>query len=141
MNECLINAVLDCGTADLNLLDDAECDFFKIVKEMKEEGIRISMNNIIEEVFKTGKQVIIDAYTGCLNYMENAERAGIITNEGDWEQLRKLRSIDPREDFSWRINWQDTHFYGDSGKKEIYEALFEEEIAECERLTGYEIEW
>lgn len=141
MNGCLINAVLDCGTADLNLLDDAECDFFKIVEEMQEEGIRISMNNIIREVFETGKQVIIDAYIGCLNYMENAERAGMITNEADWEQLQQLRSIDPKEDFSWWINLQDTHFYGDSTKKEIYELLFEEGLTECERLTGYEIEW
>ena len=29
MNGCLINTVLDCGSADLNLLDDAECDFLK----------------------------------------------------------------------------------------------------------------
>ena len=140
MNAMLVNAVFDCGTDDLRLLDDAECDMFEVIKTMRDEGIDTSMNNIIEEVFKTGKQVIVDAYNERLQNLESEEKAGVMT-EASYEQLQQLRELNPKEDFSWWINLQDTDFHGDSDKQEIYEALFEEELEECVRLTGYDIKW
>lgn len=140
MNSQLINAVFDCGSDDLRLLDDAECDMFEVIDRMREEGISFSMNNIIEEVFKTGKQVIIDAYDERLQKLKQEEASGIMT-EASYEQLQQLGEIDPKEDFSWWINLQDTDFYGDGNKQEIYEALFEDELEECVRLTGYDIKW
>ena len=44
MRNDLIRAVLDCGTDDLNLLDDAGADMFKIVEQMRFEGQEITLN-------------------------------------------------------------------------------------------------
>lgn len=140
MNAMLVNAVFECGTDDLRLLDDAECDMFEVIKTMRAEGIDTSMNNIIEEVFKTGKQVIMDAYDARLLSLESDEEMDMLT-EASYEQLQQLRELNPDKDFTWYINLQDTNFYGDSGKKEVYEAYFEEELEECVRLTGYDIQW
>ena len=140
MNAMLVNAVFDCGTDDLRLLDEAECDMFEVIRTMRAEGIDTSMNNIIEEVFKTGKQVIMDAYDARLLTLETDEELDMLT-EASYEQLQQLRELNPDKDFTWYINLQDTNFYGKSDKKEVYEAYFEEELEECVRLTGYDIQW
>ena len=140
MNAMLVNAVFDCGTDDLRLLDEAECDMFEVIRTMRAEGIDTKMNNIIEEVFKTGKQVIMDAYDARLLSLETDEEMDMLT-EASYEQLQQLRELNPDKDFTWYINLQDTNFYGKSDKQEVYEAYFEEELEECMRLTGYDIQW
>ena len=54
MRNDLIRAVLDCGTDDLNLLDDAGADMFKIVEQMRFEGQEITLNGIMAEIFREG---------------------------------------------------------------------------------------
>ena len=51
MNTELVRAVFDCGIDDLRLLDDAECDMYAVIGRMREEGIELTMNNIIRQVF------------------------------------------------------------------------------------------
>ncbi len=140
MNSEIIRAIFDCGVDDLNLLDDAEVNFFDVIKEMRFEGIDTTMNNIIREVFGRGRQVIADRYDAMMLKLLNDEKAGELT-EGTYEQLQELKELDPNNDFTFWINLQDTNFHGDSSKQEIYEKYFEEELEECMRITGYDIEW
>jgi hypothetical protein len=140
MNNELIRAVLNCGTGDLELLDDAKVNFFGVVDNLRFEGNEISMNTIIEEVFKTGKQVIVDAYKALMEDLQKEADTGEMT-EGDWEHLQVLKNLNPAEDFTFYINLQDTSFNGVPDKQQTYEELFEQELMECERITGYEIQW
>jgi hypothetical protein len=140
MNRELIRAVLDCGTDDLGLLDSAEVNFFEVVDHLRFEGIEITMNKIIEEVFETGKQVIVDAHKALLHDLQKEADTGEMT-EADWERLQTVKNLNPAEEFTFFINLQDTSFNGDPEKQQTYEELFEQELMECERVTGYEIQW
>jgi hypothetical protein len=140
MNSELVRAVLNCGVDDLRLLDGAEVNFFDVVDHLRFEGIEVTMNNIIEEVFQTGKQVIVDAYKALLADLQKEVDTGE-TTEADWEYLQMVKTLNPETDFTFFINLQDTTFSGASEKKETYENLFEEALEECERITGYDIQW
>ncbi len=61
MNTELVRAVFDCGIDDLRLLDDAECDMYAVIGRMREEGIELTMNNIIRQVFEEGRYILTKA--------------------------------------------------------------------------------
>ena len=61
MNTELVRAVFDCGMDDLRLLDDAECDMYAVIGRMREEGIELTMNNIIRQVFEEGRYILTKA--------------------------------------------------------------------------------
>ena len=120
MNTELVRAVFDCGIDDLRLLDDAECDMYAVIGRMREEGIELTMNNIIRQVFEEGRYILTKAR----------------------EEIRgNLERLNPEQDFSFWINLQDTNFRGKSELQELYESMFTEELEQCENLTGYPIEW
>lgn len=56
MRNDLIRAILECGVDDLRMLDDAGADIFDIIGQMKFEGIELTLNNIMAEVFKDVRQ-------------------------------------------------------------------------------------
>ena len=62
MNTELVRAVFDCGIDDLRLLDDAECDMYAVIGRMREEGIELTMNNIIRQVFE--EAVVLEPVPG-----------------------------------------------------------------------------
>lgn len=39
MRNDLIRAILNCGIDDLSILDDSEADMFKIIEQMRFEGL------------------------------------------------------------------------------------------------------
>ena len=123
MNTELVRAVFDCGIDDLRLLDDAECDMYAVIGRMREEGIELTMNNIIRQVFEEGRYILTKA------------------READFELRGNLERLNPEQDFSFWINLQDTNFRGKSELQELYESMFTEELEQCENLTGYPIEW
>ena len=55
MRNDLIRAVLDCGVDDLSMLDDSGADMFKVVEQMRFEGLEITLNGIMAEIFKIGR--------------------------------------------------------------------------------------
>jgi len=54
MRNDLIRAVFDCGIDDLSMLDDSEADLFKTVERMRFEGLEITLNGIMAEIFQEG---------------------------------------------------------------------------------------
>ena len=136
MNTELVSAVFDCGIDDLRLLDDAECDMYAVIRTMREEGIELTMNNIIQQVFEEGRYILTKAREEKI-----ANLPAEPLTEADFELRENLERLNPERDFSFWINLQDTNFRGKSELQELYESMFAEELEQCENLTGYPIEW
>ena len=90
MRNDLFRAVLDCGVDDLSSLDDAGANMFETVQKMRDEGLAISLNNIIEEVFKEGIFRMEKKLKEEKEWLESLERYGNITEYG-YEKLQAIR--------------------------------------------------
>lgn len=51
--ECILTYLLDCGISDLSMLDDINYDLDGILDDLIENNC-LSLNNLLEEVFKKG---------------------------------------------------------------------------------------
>lgn len=141
MRNDLVRAVLDCGIDDLNLLDDAGADMFEIVKMIKDEGKEVNLSSIIEEVFKEGIFRMGEALKEDKKWLEDLERSGDISASG-YEKLQAIQqnNLNPEQDFSYYINFLDTHLNIDSRKREVYEKYFEQQMDDLSEYTGFNIE-
>ena len=142
MRNDLIRAILDCGVDDLNMLDDAGADMFETIDRIKEEGLEISLNGIMGEIFKEGIFRLGEAVKALRADLENEEQQGEMT-EASYEQLKKLRdfNINPEQDFGYYLNCLDTYLYCDSSKQEVYEEMFEQQLQDLVDYTGFGIQW
>lgn len=152
MRNDLIRAILDCGVDDLRMLDDSEADMFEIVERMRFEGMELTLNGIMGEVFREGIHRLNEAVKAFRADLEREEQAGEMTEES-YEQLQKLRkyNINPSDDFGYYTNCLDTHLYFNpqsdressytEQKQEVYEELFEQELQDLENYTGFCIQW
>lgn len=141
MKNDLIRAVLDCGVDDLNMLDDSEADLFKIVERMRFEGLEITLNGIMAEIFREGIFRMGEAVKEVRERLEAEESEGTLTEAG-YEQLEAIRQHDlsPQNDFTYYVNCLYTHLNCDSSKKEVYEEMFEQEMQDLMDYTGFDIE-
>lgn len=141
MRNDLMRALLDCGVDDLSMLDDAEADMYETIDRMREEGITVTLNSIMGEIFREGIFRLGEAVKAFKAELEKEEQQGEMTEAG-YEQLEKLRNhnLNPQLDFGYYLNFRDTHLYCDSGKKEIYEELFEQEMQDFIDYTGFDVE-
>lgn len=139
MNSELIRAVLDCGIDDLNILDGAECNFFKILDSIRFEGKDVTMENIIEEVFEEGRRICRDSVR---EWIESKKSAEVVSVE-DHLNLRLVEElgVDPESDITWYINMLNTNLYCDGSKQTVYEKIFPEQINGLQDFTGFDIEY
>lgn len=141
MRNDLIRAVLDCGVDDLSMLDDTKADLFEVVKRMRFEGLETTLNGIMEEILREGIFRMDEAVNEVRKRLESEEDAGIMTEAG-YEQLEAIRqhNLSPQSDFTYYVNYLDTHLNCDSRKKDVYEEMFEQEMQDLMDYTGFDIE-
>ncbi len=141
MRNDLIRAILDCGVDDLSLLDDSGADLFKTIERMRFEGMEITLNGIMAEIFREGIFRMGEAVKEARERLEAEESEGTLTEAG-YEQLEAIRqnNLSPQSDFTYYVNCLDTHLNCDSSKKEVYEEMFEQEMQDLMDYTGFDIE-
>lgn len=141
MRNDLIRAVLDCGVDDMSMLDDTGADLFKVVERMRFEGLEITLNRIMEQIFMEGISQMDEAVKEARKKLEREEEAELLTEAG-YEQLEAIRlhNLSPQSDFTYYVNYLDTHLNCDSSKKEVYEEMFEQEMQDLMDYTGFDIE-
>lgn len=141
MRNDLIKAILDCGTDDLSMLDDSGADMSKTLERMCFEGLEISLNGIMAEIFREGIFRMSEAVKEARKRLESEEAEGVLTEYG-YEQLEAIRkhNLSPQNDFTYYVNCLDTHLNCDSSKKKIYEKMFEQEMQDLSDYTGFDIE-
>ena len=110
MRNDLIRAILNCGIDDLSILDDSEADMFKIVEQMRFEGLELTLNGIMAEIFKEGIFRMNEAVKAERKRLETEEYEGTLTEAG-YEQLGAIRrhNLSPQKDFTYYVNSLDTH--------------------------------
>ena len=72
-----------------------------------EEGIELTMNNIIRQVFEEGRYILTKAREEKI-----ASLPAEPLTEADFELRENLERLNPEQDFSFWINLQDTNFRG-----------------------------
>ena len=114
---------------------------FKIVEQMQFEGVELTLNGIMAEIFKEGIFRMDEAIKAEKKRLETEEYEGTLTEAG-YEQLEAIRrhNLSPQNDFTYYVNCLDTHLNCDSNKKEIYEEMFEQEMQDLMDYTGFNIE-
>lgn len=147
MRNDLIRAILDCGVDDLNMLDDSEANMFEIVGRMRLEGLDLTLNGIMAEIFREGIFRLGEEIKEARNNLEQKEQCGTLT-EADYEKLQKIReyNLKPSADFGYYVNCLDTNLYfypqtDKEKKREVYEELFEQELQDMMDYTGFDIQW
>lgn len=147
MRNDLIRAILDCGVDDLNMLDDSEANMFEIVGRMRLEGLDLTLNGIMAEIFREGIFRLGKEIKEARNNLEQKEQCGTLT-EADYEKLQKIReyNLKPSADFGYYVNCLDTNLYfypqtDKEKKREVYEELFEQELQDMMDYTGFDIRW
>ena len=122
-------AILDCGISDLEMLESIEYDLDDIIKELMDEGI-LNFNNLIQDVLFKAQMELNEAWTEEKETIktnieeeldrfknESIEENYDYENDNDYKELLNYYSmvendeINPMENVTWYINYQDTHIY------------------------------
>lgn len=56
----LLFVLLDCGSLDISILDDVGYDLGDIAVELQEEGVKVTLNNITDAIFRKGQDELKD---------------------------------------------------------------------------------
>lgn len=150
--EMLMN-LLDCGSADLSLLEDINYDFvdvrdevesFTTIQDMKFNDILVgaiyifmnNINEIIENKVKE-KEEEIKYLEDRLDYVAYGKR-DLMEIEIAKEDLEKLNELYVYDDIEYYCNYLDNSIYiVDEDKKAIYKEFLSKEIDEENEKLGF----
>lgn len=132
--------LLDCGSLDISILDDVGYDLGDIAVELQEEGVKVTLNNIIDAIFRKGQDELKDALEEKISELEG-ERDECEEGSDEYEELQEqideLECCDPEEDVEWFCNCLDTSIWF-RDNEEIYRKYLEDEISDIEENMGFE---
>ena len=138
--DTVLMAVLECGTLDMSVLDDVQYDLDEIVDELFAEGLRPSLNLIMQEVFRKAVEEMadfveqeIDATTEVQKNASDCEWAVYLN-----EKLGALRQLNPLEDIDYYCNCLDTSVYFVKNE-DLYREYLPEAVEAIERHTGFSL--
>ena len=130
----LLTELLDCGYADLTVLEDCEYDFCDVIEYCKDAGMSLNLNSLAWSMFQIGIADIRRAVEDRLDELEIKDEL----NEEEQEELDALKELDPDEDIESFHNWLDTSVWF-SKNGEVYRKYVNEAIDEFAENTGYSI--
>ena len=131
--EWVLKTVLKCGTLDLQMLDDIQYDIGDIVDVLIEDDA-LSLNSILDEVFRQGQDDLQSAYDEVLADM-HIELEDNPDGEEIKEQIAELEALNIDADMRWYTNCLDTNVYLEN--LEIYRQYLESEIETIETNMGF----
>lgn len=121
--ECVMTKILDCGTADLSLLDDINYDLDDIIDNLMENNC-LSLNGIFQEVFIKGAKELQEEFKNqkedikaeILYRIEENEAENLTETEEHKELISDLALLEsgdlqPENDLEFYLNYQDTHVF------------------------------
>lgn len=121
--ECVMTKILDCGTADLSLLDDINYDLDDIIDSLMETNC-LSLNGIFQEVFIKGAEELQEEFKNqkedikaeILYKIEENETENLTETEEHKELISDLALLEsgdlqPENDLEFYLNYQDTHVF------------------------------
>lgn len=108
--------------------------------ELQEEGVKVTLNNITDAIFRKGQDELKDALEEKISELED-ERDECEEDSDEYEELQEqideLECCDPEEDVEWFCNCLDTSIWF-KDNEEIYRKYLEDEISDIEDNMGFE---
>lgn len=141
--ELLCN-ILECGAADLYLLDDIGYDLIEIYDDLIGQGVKPTLNELCAAVFLRGIDEMYEAVCErieSLKYEIRYADAMKLDEKAVSERREELDAIlllDPRADIAWHTNCQDTAIYFIANcDEDAYRKYFDSEIETAELHMGF----
>lgn len=137
--DSLLMSLLECGSADLGILDDVGYDLGEIADDLLANGIKPTLNDITDEIFRKGQYELGRKVEEAI---EEIERELDDTEEDakEYEELQEklsaLEDLNTEEDVDWFCNCLDTSVWF-VNNEEIYRKYLADEIKEIEDDMGF----
>lgn len=145
--ECVMTKILDCGTADLSLLDDINYDLDDIIDSLMENNC-LSLNGIFQEVFIKGAEELQEEFKNqkedikaeIFYKIEENETENLTETEEHKELISDLALLEsgdlqPENDLEFYLNYQDTHIF--MKHIEFYRRYMENTVDDIEYKMGW----
>lgn len=146
--ECVMMKILDCGTADLSLLDDINYDLDDILDSLMENNC-LSLNGIFQEVFIKGAEELQEEFENqkedikaeILYRIEENEAENLKETEEHKELISDLALLEngelkPENDLEFYLNYQDTHVF--MKHIDFYRRYMENTVDDIEYKMGWD---
>lgn len=134
-HEDLLTVVMDCGYADLTLLDDVQYDMYEIFDECLATFGNYNVNNVVRIVFDHGLRDLEEAIRMRICEIERLYHP---TKEEE-DELAALRELQPFEDIESFHNFLDTSIWI-ARNEEAYRRYLEDDLSAFGNETGFYIE-
>lgn len=155
--ECVMTKILDCGTADLSLLNDINYDLDDIIDSLMENNC-LSLNGIFQEVFIKGAEELQEEFENkkedikaeILSRIEEEKTEWVESGEMTQEELEETEEhkelisdlallesgdLQPGNDLELYLNCQDTHVF--MKHIEFYRRYMENTVDDIEYKMGW----
>ena len=155
--ECVMTKILDCGTADLSLLDDINYDLDDILDSLMENNC-LSLNGIFQEVFIKGAEELQEEFENqkedikaeILYRIEEEKSEWVESGEMTQEELEETEEheelisdlkllesgdLQPANDLEFYLNYQDTHVF--MKHIDFYRKYMEKTVDDIEYKMGW----
>lgn len=138
--EELLCGILGCGFGDLRMIDDCKYDLAEIYSDLKESHRYVSLNTVIDEIFRLG---VSELEEKVLSQKEDTEIRLASAVKGSKlerllnEQMEEIKSLCPKDDVVWHTNFLDSDIRFCKNES-VYRKYFPGEISEIEDDMGFE---
>ena len=129
--DALLCTLLNCGSADLAMLDQVDLDWDIVLNECDRP---VDFNGLMQAVVLVGTGEIANAVIRRKKELRSALEEGQLT-EDEATELEDISTLNPYDDISSYHNWLDTYAYFEQ-REEIYRRYFSGELDTFEDLTG-----
>lgn len=138
--EELLCAILDCGFADLGMIDDCQYDLAEIYNYLKEFRKDVSLNAVINEIFRLGvselEEKVLSQKEDTEIRLESAVKGSKLERMLH-EQMEEINSLCPKDDVVWHTNFLDSDIRFCKNES-LYRKHFAVEISGIEDNMGFE---
>lgn len=134
--------ILGCRFLDLRIIDDCRYDMTQICNDLKESHKDVSLNAVIEEIFRLGVleleemvSILKEDTEIRLKRVSKGSKLERLLNE----QMDEIKSLCPKDDVVWHTNFLDSDI-GFLKNEIVYRKYFPGEISEIEDDMGFEFQ-
>lgn len=140
--EELLCGILGCVFLDLRIIDDCRYDMTQICNDLKESHKDVSLNAVIEEIFRLGvlelEEMVSIRKEDTEIRLESAVKGSKLERLLN-EQMEEIKSLCPKEDVVWYTNFLDSDIRFLKNES-VYRKYFPGEISEIEDDMGFEFQ-
>lgn len=130
----LLCDLLDCGYADIGIIEDCEYDFDEIIEECKENFGDISLAGLVDTIMCRG---LCDIQNSINDRIAELEKKKKPLSKSKQRELDALKSISPFDDTERYFNYLDTHIWLSSENEDLWKKYLVNEVDEFEENTGF----